>query len=467
LVNAARRAVQLTKSSEQSEVGQEMPLVGNRVGHCLGKIAEVAGTCSSLVSSLHPSNLSCSATLGTVTAFATELVISIAAAVRSGLTQNLVQWGMPVCLALSACSNSEPSKKMSAVEAGYVTVKFEQVVIPLVLAGRTAAFEMSEVRPQVSGVIQARLFTEGSFVTAGQPLYRIDPSIYRASAAEAEANLASAEAASTAAVTKAARFRPLADMEAISRQDYSDAAAAARQATAAVAQTRAQLDAARINLRFTRVLAPISGRIGRSLVTTGGLVTANQATALTTIQRLDPIYVDIQQSSADLLALRRSLAQGGVVPSSTNVSLTLEDDSRYAYAGTLQFAEAVVDENTGTVTLRARFPNPEGLLLPGMYVRAGLSQVTLPNAILVPQAGLSRDPQGRATVYVVGAGNKAVRKPITATRTIGDKWLITGGLNAGDRVIVEGLGKIRPDTAIIPVVAGSKPRAAQPDRRRG
>jgi membrane fusion protein, multidrug efflux system len=399
-------------------------------------------------------------------AFDTELVISVAAAVRSGLMPSIAQWGIPFCLVLAGCSNSEPSKKAPAVETGYVTVKVEQVVIPLVLAGRTAAFEMSEVRPQVSGVIQARLFTEGSVVTAGQTLYRIDPSIYRASAAEAEANLASAEAVRTAAMTKAARFRPLADMEAISRQDYSDAAAAARQATAAVAQTRAQLDAARINLRFTRVPAPISGRIGRSLVTTGGLVTANQATALTTIQRLDPIYVDIQQSSADLLALRRSLAQGGVVPSSTNVSLTLEDDSRYASAGSLQFAEAVVDENTGTVTLRARFPNPDGLLLPGMYVRAELSQVTLPNAILVPQAGVSRDPQGRATVYVVGADNKAVRKPITATRTIGDKWLVTGGLKAGDRVIVEGLGKIRPGAAIIPVVAGSKPRAAQPDRRR-
>lgn len=405
--------------------------------------------------------------LGTVTALDTELVISITAAVRSGLAQTLARCGLSICLVLTACSDPEPPKRASAVEAGYVTVKLEQVVIPLVLAGRTAAFEMSEVRPQVSGVIQARLFTEGSVVTAGQTLYRIDPSIYRASAAEAEANLASAEAVRTAATTKAARFRPLADMEAISRQDYSDAAAAARQATAAVAQTRAQLDAARINLRFTRVPAPISGRIGRSLVTTGGLVTANQATALTTIQRLDPIYVDIQQSSADLLALRRSLAQGGVVPSSTNVSLTLEDDSRYAYAGTLQFAEAVVDENTGTVTLRARFPNPEGLLLPGMYVRAGLSQVTLPNAILVPQAGVARDPQGRATVYVVGAGNRAVRKPVTATRTIGDKWLVTGGLKAGERVIVEGLGKIRPDAAIIPVVAGSKPAAAVSDRRRG
>lgn len=364
-----------------------------------------------------------------------------------------------IALSLSACSKENGAARKEVAEAGYVIVKSESVEIPVTLAGRTAAFEMSEVRPQVSGVIQAKLFTEGSIVREGQTLYQIDPSIYRASAAVAQANLASAEAARTAAATKAARFKPLADMEAVSKQDYSDAAAAARQASASVAQTRAQLDAAQINLRFTRVPAPISGRIGRSLVTTGGLVTASQADPLTTIQRLDPIYVDIQQSSADLLALRRSLAKGGVAASSTNVKLTLEDGSAYSYTGTMQFAEAMVDPNTGTVTLRARFPNPEGFLLPGMYVRAGLSQATLTSAILVPQAGVSRDVQGRATVLVVGPGNKAVRKTVTADRTIGDKWLVTAGLKPGEKVIVEGLGKIRPNASIKPVVAGSKPRA--------
>ena len=207
-----------------------------------------------------------------------------------------------------------------------------------------------------------------------------------------------------------------------------------------------------------RIVAPISGRIGRSLVTTGGLVTANQPEALTTIQRLDPIFVDVQQSSADLLALRRSLSKAGVAPSSTAVRLTLEDGSAYGYVGTLQFAEAMVDQNTGTVTLRARFPNPEGLLLPGMFVRAILSQATLASAILVPQAGVSRDVQGQATVMVVGPGNKAMRKTVTATRTIGDKWVVTEGLKPGERVIVEGLGKIRPNATIIPVVAGSMPR---------
>ncbi len=363
-----------------------------------------------------------------------------------------------LALCAAACSKSDNTRKPQTAEAGFVIVKAESVEVPVTLSGRTAAFEMSEVRPQVSGVIRSRSFTEGSIVQAGQTLYQIDPSVYRATAAEAQANLASAQAARTAAAAKAARYRPLADMEAVSRQDYSDAVAAASQAAANVAQTRAQLEAAQINLRYTRVPAPITGRIGRSLVTTGGLVTTNQTDPLTTIQRLDPIFVDIQQSSADLLSLRRSLAKNGVSSSSTSVKLTLEDGSAYPYAGTLQFAEAMVDPNTGTVTLRARFPNPQSLLLPGMYVRAALSQATVANAILVPQAGVSRDVQGRATVYVVGPGNKAVRKPVTADRTLGDKWIVTAGLKPGERVIVEGLGKIRPNAKIIPVPAGSKPR---------
>ena len=263
----------------------------------------------------------------------------------------------------------------------------------------------------------------------------------------------------SAAAARADRFRPLAEIEAISRQDYTDAAASARQASANVAVNRAALDAARVNIGFTRVPAPISGRIGRSLVTTGGLVTTNQAEALTVIQRLDPIFVDIQQSSADLLALRRSLSSGGMVASSTAVRLTLEDGSDYGQTGTLQFSETIVDPATGTVTLRARFPNPQGLLLPGMYVRATLSQATVADAMLVPQAGVSRDPQGNATVLVVGPGDKAVLRTVTATRSIGDKWLVTKGLDPGDRVIVEGLVRIKAGQTIVPVPAGSKPRA--------
>jgi membrane fusion protein, multidrug efflux system len=364
------------------------------------------------------------------------------------------------CAALVAACSGEPAKRVPPVpEAGFVVVRSEAVAVPVVLSGRTAAFEMSEVRPQVSGVIRAKLFTEGALVRAGQTLYQIDPSLYRAATAEAQANLASADALRAGAAQRAERLRPLADIEAVSRQDYTDALAAARQAAASVAQSRAQLDTAQINLRFTRVPAPISGRIGRSLATTGALVTANQAGPLTTIQRLDPIYVDIQQSSADLLKLRRALASGASTPSSTTVDLTLEDGSKYGASGTLQFAEAMVDASTGTVTLRASFPNPGGLLLPGMYVRAGLSQATVTRGLLVPQAGVSRDPKGGATVMLVGPGGTAVRKDITAERTIGDKWLVTGGLKPGDRVIVEGLGKIKAGGKIIPVAAGSKPAA--------
>lgn len=360
---------------------------------------------------------------------------------------------------LAGCSGAPAKRVPPTPEAGYVVVREEAVALPTVLAGRTAAYEVSEVRPQVSGVIRERLFTEGALVRAGQTLYQIDPSLYRAAAAQAQANLASADAARVSAAQKADRLRPLAEIEAVSKQDYTDALAASRQAAASVAQSRAQLDTAQINLRFTRVPAPISGRIGRSLATTGALVTANQADPLTTIQRLDPIYVDIQQSSADLLKLRRSLASGTTSPSSAAVSLTLEDGSSYGYTGTLQFTEAMVDPATGTVTLRARFPNPAGLLLPGMYVRAVLSQATVARGMLVPQAGVSRDARGVATVMLVGPGNTAKRASITAEQTIGDKWLVTAGLKPGDRVIVEGLGKIRPDGKVIPVPAGSKPVA--------
>lgn len=345
-------------------------------------------------------------------------------------------------------------------EVGFVVMKTEAVPIVTELPGRTAAYETSEVRPQVSGVIRARLFTEGSIVRAGQTLYQIDDSVYRAAAAEARANLASAQATRQAANARAQRYRPLAEIEAVSRQDADDATATARQAEAAVAQNRALLQTAEINIGFTRVPAPITGRIGRSLATTGALVTSGQAEPLTTIQRLDPIFVDIQQSSAELLALRRALASGGVVPSSTAVELQLEDGSLYPARGTVQFAEAVVDPTTGSVTLRATFPNPSGLLLPGMYVRARLSQATQQNGILVPQSGVSRDAKGDATVFLVGPGNKALRTSVVATQTVGDAWLVTKGLKPGDRVIVEGLGKVKPNQPVRPVPAGSPSRRA-------
>ncbi|HSV04351.1 MAG TPA: efflux RND transporter periplasmic adaptor subunit [Phenylobacterium sp.] len=368
-------------------------------------------------------------------------------------------------LTLTACGAKHETRTPPPPEAGYVVVTAQAVPLEIELAGRTTAFESSEVRPQVSGIIKARHFVEGSVVHPGQTLYEIDPSLYQAAAAQASANLANAQAAYAAAQAKAARFKPLADIEAVSKQDYTDAAAAAKQAAAQIAQNRANLQTARINLRFTRVPAPIGGRVGRSMVTTGALVTNGQATPLTTIERLDPMYVDIQQSAADLLALRRELSSGGVTPREADVQLILDDGSVYAERGKLEFAEAIVDPNTGSVTLRVRVPNPQGLLLPGMFVRARLAQVVAPNAILAPQQAVSRDPRGNATVYVVGPGNRAQLRTITADRTIGDKWLVTAGLSPGDKVITEGLDKVRPNQPIRPVPAGSAP--ARPAARPG
>ena len=357
---------------------------------------------------------------------------------------------------LGGCSRQASKPPATVPEAGYVVAKKQSVSLVTELAGRTSAYESSEVRPQVSGILKARLFTEGTIVHAGQTLYRIDPSLYRASVAQAQANLQSAQASSVAAQQRAERYRPLAQIEAVSKQDYADANATARQAAASVAQNRAQVETARINLRFTSVPAPITGRIGRSLLTTGALVTANQADPLATIQRLDPIFVDIQQSSADMLALRRQMTQAS--KGSADVSLVLEDGSTYPLHGRIQFAEAVVDPSTGTVALRARFPNPDGLLLPGMYVRARLVQSVVRDAVLVPQAGLTRDARGKASVMLVGSGDKATPRSVVADRTQGDAWVVTSGLDGGERIIVEGLGRVRKDAAVKPVPAGSKPQ---------
>jgi membrane fusion protein (multidrug efflux system) len=364
---------------------------------------------------------------------------------------------LAVALALAACSARRPTQTTPPPEAGYVVVTTQAVPLEIELTGRTTAYESSEVRPQVSGVIKARHFVEGSVVHQGQTLYEIDPSLYQAAIAQAKANLANAEATYAAAKAKAARYKPLAEIEAVSKQDYTDAQAAAEQAAAQVAQGKAALHTAEINLHFTRVPAPISGRIGRSLATTGALVTSGQSDALTTIERLDPIFVDIQQSSADLLALRRKLSSGGVTPSTASVQLILEDGSVYPHPGKIEFAEALVDPNTGSVTLRARFPNPHELLLPGMFVRARLAQAVAPNAILVPQQAVSRDPRGQATVYVIGPGNKAELRTVKTEQTVGDKWLVTSGLSAGDKVITQGLIRIRPGQVVRPVPASSEP----------
>ncbi|WP_312846615.1 efflux RND transporter periplasmic adaptor subunit [Sphingopyxis sp. PET50] len=330
--------------------------------------------------------------------------------------------------------------------------------MPIELGGRTVAFETSEVRPQINGIIRRRLFEQGSYVRAGQPLFQVDASLYRAAVDQAAANLSSARASAEAAKVKADRFRPLAEMEAIAKQDYTDAAAQARVANAVVAQNAAALETARINLRYTTITAPISGRIGRTLFTAGALVNANQADPLAVIQSTDPIYVDMQQSSAELTALRQSIASGGVQPGSTSVRLRLEDGSAYGFAGTIEFSEAVVSEATGTVTLRARFPNPQGTLLPGMFVKAVFDQAVEANAFRVPQAALQRDFDGSAFVYLVGKGNKAERRKVTADRTLGTDWIVTEGLKPGDKVISQGLGNLRAGQPIRPVAAGSAQR---------
>jgi membrane fusion protein (multidrug efflux system) len=344
-------------------------------------------------------------------------------------------------------------------EVGVVTLKTEAVTLKTELAGRTAASLASELRPQVSGIVKARTFEEGARVKAGQVLYEIDPAMYRAAFAEADANLASAQATLEAAKLKDDRFADLLKIEGVSKQDADDARAGHQLATAGVAQKRAALEVARINLDYTAIRAPISGRIGKSSVTAGALVTANQPQPLATIRALDPIYVDLTESSEARLKLRAQLGAGTLQQGTTAVKLKLGDGSLYDKAGTLEFAEVAVDEATGTVTLRAKFPNPDDTLLPGMYVRAILDQAVDQAAILAPQQGITRDAKGNATALVVGAADKVETRMLVADRAIGDRWLVTSGLAAGDKVIVEGLNKVGPGmpvhaTEIQPPAAG-------------
>ncbi|MFT4255082.1 MAG: efflux RND transporter periplasmic adaptor subunit [Caulobacter sp.] len=351
----------------------------------------------------------------------------------------------------AACSKASQPKAPGVAEVGVVTLTAGAVTISSELTGRVVAAMSAQVRPQVAGVVQARLFKEGGMVKAGQPLYQIDPRPFRAAHEEAAASLESARASLVTAQAKADRYGRLSDLEAVSKQDIDDTVASARQAKASVRQNEAALETAKINLAYTKVYAPISGRIGRSSVTPGALVTASQTDALATIQQLDPIFVDITQSSQQLLQLRRGLAKGSVLPATAEVTLKLEDGSTYDQAGTIEFSEVSVDEDAGTVVLRARFPNPDGLLLPGMFVRVETPQGVAPNAILAPQQGITRDAKGQATALIVDAGDQVVQRDVTAAQAVGDKWLITSGLKAGDRLIVEGVDK---------VAAGSKVKAA-------
>jgi membrane fusion protein, multidrug efflux system len=344
------------------------------------------------------------------------------------------------------------------VEVSVVTLQPQPVEITTTLPGRASRYQIAEVRPQVNGILQERLFREGADVQKGEPLYQIDPAVYRAAYETAKAELAQAEAAQVSASNRARRNEELVRTNAVSRAAYDDATAALGEANAAVQARKAALASAKISLDYTTVTAPISGRIGRSAFTAGALVTANQPETLTTIHQLDPIYVDVTQSSAQLLELRRALADGRyqrVASDRAEVELALEDGTTYAHPGTLEFADVQVSESTGAVTLRALFPNPDNILLPGMFVRAEIKAGIDPRGILVPQRAVSRDPKGRATTLVVLPDNKVEQRILTTDRTVGDQWLVSSGVEAGDRVIVAGIQKVQPG-AMVQVIEAEK-----------
>ena len=348
---------------------------------------------------------------------------------------------------LTACDSKAPAPAggQGPVEVGVVTVAASDAPIVTNLPGRTTAFRKAEVRPQVSGIIEKRLFEEGSEIKAGQQLYQIDEASYRAALATAEAELAKAKANIAASTSREERYKELVAAKAISQQDYDDALATLGQTKATLAAGKAAVESARINLKYTKVLAPISGTIGKSSVTEGALVTAGQANVLATIQQLDPIYVDVSESADELLKLRRQMMSGKLSRSDeAKVSLILEDGTKYDHDGKLQFSEVSVNESTGTVVLRAIFPNPDHLLLPGMFVRTELHQGTRSDAILVPQQGVTRSRSGDATALVVNGEGKVELRQVKTGGAIGDQWLIEDGLSVGDKLIVEGTQKVQP-----------------------
>ena len=357
---------------------------------------------------------------------------------------------LAIGLVLAACGRPQ-QQQMPPAAVGFVTIAEQPVPLTVELPGRTNPFAVSEIRPQISGIVQKRLFTEGSVVKRGQPLYQIDPAPYRAAYDNALATLASTKA-------KTERFARLMTEHAIAPQDADDA-------RAAYLQAKANADAARINLNYTRIVAPITGRIGASTVTEGALVTAQQATALTTVSTLDPIYVDVDQSSSELVALKRAVQTGNVNssgPLTANVSLKLDDGSTYPQTGRLQFTDVTVDPATGAVQLRAIFPNPETLLLPGLYVRATINQGVDPHGILVPQNAVGHNQKGEPTALVVDQKNFARLRLLKTGRAIDGAWQVLEGLKPGDKVITEGLAKVAPDMPVNPQPAGqaAKPAAA-------
>jgi len=377
---------------------------------------------------------------------------------RTGLiTVTAILVGMWI---LTGCdSTAKAPSQAGPPEVAVMEVKPQRIAITTELPGRTSAYLIAEVRPQVGGIIQKRLFAEGSDVKAGAVLYQIDPATYQAASDSAKAALARAEANVTSIRFRAERYKELVEIRAVSRQEYDDATAALKQAEAEIAAGKAAVETARINLAYTRVTAPIAGRIGKSSVTVGALVTAGQGIPLATIQQIDPVYVDVTQSSASLLRLQQSMASGALKRDNANrakVRLILEDGTPYSLEGTLQFQDVTVDSTTGSVILRIVFPNPKGVLLPGMFVRAVLEEGVNEQALLIPQQGVSRDPKGNPVALIVDAEGKVQQRMLTLDRPIGDKWIVSAGLVPGDRVIVEGVQKVRPGTSVkvVPFDAG-------------
>ncbi|EDQ8088323.1 multidrug efflux RND transporter periplasmic adaptor subunit AcrA [Salmonella enterica subsp. enterica serovar Javiana] len=386
-----------------------------------------------------------------------------------GLTPLAVVLMLSGSLALTGCDDKQDQQGGQQMpEVGVVTLKTEPLQITTELPGRTVAYRIAEVRPQVSGIILKRNFVEGSDIEAGVSLYQIDPATYQATYDSAKGDLAKAQAAANIAELTVKRYQKLLGTQYISKQEYDQALADAQQATAAVVAAKAAVETARINLAYTKVTSPISGRIGKSSVTEGALVQNGQASALATVQQLDPIYVDVTQSSNDFLRLKQELANGSLKQENgkAKVDLVTSDGIKFPQSGTLEFSDVTVDQTTGSITLRAIFPNPNHTLLPGMFVRARLQEGTKPTALLVPQQGVTRTPRGDATVLVVGADNKVETRQIVASQAIGDKWLVTDGLKAGDRVVVSGLQKVRPgaQVKVQEITADNKQQAASGDQ---
>jgi len=365
---------------------------------------------------------------------------------------------LAIAATVAACGGQPQAPEQGPGDVTVVTLKSETVGLTRELPGRTNAFLVAEVRPQVNGIVAKRLFTEGGMVKAGEPLYQIEDASYRAQANSARAQLARAEATANAARLSARRIGELAKVEAVSTQDNENAIAALKQAEADVGAARASLDAANVTLGYARITAPISGRIGKSSVTQGALVSAGQANALATVQQLNPIYVDLTQSASELLQLRRELASGRLQDNQTlPVTILLDDGTEFDHKGTLEFSEVSVDPTTGSYALRVKVENPDQVLMPGMYVRAQVGSGVRENAILVPMQGIARDPKGDTSAMVVGKDDKVEVRQVKVSRSLGDKWLVEDGLKAGDKVIVEGLQKIQPGMPVQATEMGAAP----------